>query len=481
MAVNNCALCLEKQRRIDELEDEVKRLRAELRREQRRAQDGLFGSSTPSSKQPVKKNIEKREGKPKGARPGHEGHGGKGHEEGMSDRMVDVVPDSELCPQCGNTLLKKGIEERSVLDTPSPRPERVTFNLHKRYCPHCRKSFTPQPPGVLPKSLFGNQLIANAITMHYLHGVPMERICENLGVGSGSLAGMFQRCAGLFEDVPQKLIEEYRQAPAKHADETGWRTNGKNGYVWLFATGDLSIFQFGKSRSAQVPMAVFGKDPLPGKLVVDRYGGYNKAPCAIQYCYAHLLREVEDLEKEFPDNGEVLTFTAVVIPLLSSAIKLRSQPISDAEFYAQAARIRCEIEAAMSQPARHMGIRRIQDIFQENKHRLYHWSEDRRVPAENNLAERDLRPSVIARKVSFGSVTDAGARTRSTLTTVVTTLRKRGLDSAQQIKQTLDVLSRDPTHNVYRLLFPLSTAQEFSDLPARKTATTHIRPLTSKT
>jgi transposase len=458
---------LEKQRRIDELEDEVKRLRVALGREQRKAQDGFFGSSTPSSKRPVKKDREKSEGKPKGARPGHTGHGRKGHEEGASDRIVDV-PAMELCPECGKSLVKKGVEKRSVLDTPSLKPERVTFSLHKRYCPSCRKSFTPQPPGVLPKSLFGNQLIANALTMHYLDGVHMERICENLGVGSGSLVGIFQRCAGLFEEVPQKLIEEYRRSPVRHADETGWRTNGKNGYVWLFATGDLSIFQFGKNRSAQVPQAVFGKEPLPGKLVVDRYSGYNKAPCAIQYCYAHLLREVEDLEKEFPDEGEVTTFTAVVIPLLSSAIKLRSQPITDSEFYAQAARVRSEIEAAMGQPARHQGIRRIQDIFRENKHRLYHWSEDRRVPAENNLAERDLRPSVIARKVSFGSVTDAGARTRSTLTTLVTTLRKRDLDSAQQIKQTLDVLAQDPTHDVYHLLFPHHNTHQSSDLPPPK-------------
>ncbi len=464
MAVNGCPICLEKQRRIDDLEDEVRGLRATLGREQRKAQEGFFGSSTPSSKKPMKKNVEKKDEKPKGARPGHKGNGRKGHEEGTADRTVDVKPDSEFCPQCGGPMMKKGTEERSVLDTASPKPEKVSFRLHKRYCPHCRKSFTPHPPGVLPKSLFGNQLIANAITMHYLHGVPNERICENLGVGSGSLTGVFQRCARLFEDVPRRLIEEYRQAAVRHADETGWRTNGRNGYVWLFATGNLSIFQFGKNRSAQVPLAVFGKGPLPGKLVVDRYSGYNKAPCSIQYCYAHLLRDVEDLEKEFPDDREVSTFTAVVIPLLGSAMKLRNQPITDAEFYAQAARLRGEIETAMDSPARHMGIRRIQDIFRENKHRLYHWSEDRSVPADNNLAERDLRPSVIARKVSYGSVTDAGARTRSTLTSVVTTLRKRGMDSASRIKYVLDALACNPAQDVYDLLFsnPDSLASETS-------------------
>ena len=454
MAVNNCPVCLDKQRRIDELEDQVKNLRAALGREQRKMEDGFFGSSTPSSKKPFKKGTEKEEEKPKGARPGHEGHGRKGHETGTADRTEDILPESETCPDCGKLLLKKGIEQRSVLDIPLVRVEKISFNLHKRYCPDCRKSFTPQPPGVLPRSLFGNRLIAKAITMHYLHGVPVERVCETLGIGSGSLAGVFQRCARLFADVPQELIKQYREAPVKHADETSWRTNGKNGYVWLFATSELSIFQFGKNRSAQVPLAVFGKDPLEGKLVVDRYNGYNRVPCAIQYCYAHLLRDVEDLEKEFPDDGEVSTFTAVVIPLLSSAIKLRKQPIDDVEFYAQAARIRSEIQGAMDQPARHLGIRRIQDIFRNNKHRLYHWSEDRRVPADNNMAERDLRPSVIARKVSFGSVSDAGAQTRSTHQTIVSTLKKRGLDTEQQLSMALDMLARDPTQEVYPLLFP---------------------------
>jgi len=46
------------------------------------------------------------------------------------------------------------------------------------------------------------------------------------------------------------------------------------------------------------------------------------------------------------------------------------------------------------------------------------------VPADNNRAERELRPLVIARKVSFGSQSDAGAQTREILMTVLHTLKK---------------------------------------------------------
>lgn len=455
MAVNGCPVCLQKQRRIDELEEEIKCLQGKLRYQARREQDGFFGSSTPSSKRPVKPVSEPKEHKPKGARPGHKGVGRKSHDDGAADRTVDVEVDSELCPECGTPLEKKGWAERSVVDTPSQKPEKITFRLAKRYCPHCRRTVTAQPPGVLPKSLYGNQLIADAIEMHYLHGVPMGRISEYLELGAGSLVKLFRRGARLFEGVPDRLIEEYRQAPVKHADETGWRTEGKNGYVWLFATPDLSVFQFGKSRSSKVPQAVFGKGPLPGRLVVDRYAAYNKAPCQIQYCYAHLLRDVQDLEKEFPGETEVSTFVAVVAPQLSLAIGLRRQPISDEEFYHRAAALSEEIKTTMGQPARHMGIRRIQDIFRENEHRLFHWAESRAVPAENNLAERDLRPSVIARKVSFGSVTDAGAQVRSTLTTVAATIRKRRGDVARRIKRALDMLARNPGADPYTLLIPV--------------------------
>lgn len=456
MAVNGCPVCLQKQRRIDELEEENKSLRAKLRYQERREEDGFFGSSTPSSKRPLKPNTELKEKKPRGARPGHKGVGRASHDEETADRIVNVPADTERCPDCGGDLEKKGWAERSVIDTPRQKPEKITFRLAKRYCPHCRRTVTPHAPGVLPKSLYGNQLIADAVEMHYLHGVPMGRISEHLGIGAGSLVKLLRRCADLFDALPDRLVEEYRKAPVKHADETGWRTDGKNGYVWLFATSVLSVFQFGKNRSAKVPQAVFGKDPLPGVLVVDRYAAYNKTPCQIQYCYAHLLREVEDLEKEFPDEIEISSFVAVVRPQLALAMGLRGQPISDLEFSRRATALREEIKATMAQPANHQGIRHIQDIFRQNEQRLFHWADDRAVPADNNMAERDLRPSVIARKVSFGSITDAGAKVRSTLTTVAASIRKRGLSVGGRIKEALDLLARNPKADPFEVLFSSS-------------------------
>jgi transposase len=257
-------------------------------------------------------------------------------------------------------------------------------------------------------------------------------------------------CAG----IPAHLIVEYRQAPGKHADETGWRSNGHNGSAWLFATPWLSVCLFRQTRAASVPQQVFGKSWLPGCLVVDRYSGYHKVPCAIPYCYSPLLREVQDLEKEFPESTEVTAFVSTVAPQLTRAMRLRAQPSEAAAFARQAAALKAQLMASMEAPAQHLGIHRLQEIFRANVDRLSQWVADRRIPAENNLAERDLRPTVIARKVSVGSQSDAGAQTRGILMSVLHTLKKRRMAVVAHLKAVLDQLALDRHQDPFPLLFP---------------------------
>ena len=197
-----------------------------------------------------------------------------------------------------------------------------------------------------------------------------------------------------------------------------------------------------------------GEAPLAGVLVGDRSNGYNQASCSWQYCYAHLLRGVEDWGKQFPDQAEVQAFTRTLIPLLAEALHLHSQPLSDQEYYPRARQLKQEMEKVIASPAQHLGVRAMQDLFRDNAARLYHWVEDRRVPADNNYAERQLRPTVIARKISFGSQSEAGAKTREVLMTLVHTLALRFPDPPAHFKSVLDQLAEDPTRDPIRLLFP---------------------------
>lgn len=447
---------MQKQRIIDRLQEEIVRLKARLRYQERTAKEGPFGSSTSSAKIPIKANAtlecSHRRG---GAKAGHKGYGRRGI---PTDELTreQWIAGPERCPYCGGALDPKGAKARTVIDVDPVRKELIRYELEQRDCARCHHTFTARPAGVFTKSLLGNRLLAYVAVEHYLHGLTLGRLSTQLNLGQGTLWAALHQLARRLEKVPERLLLEYRRAPVKHADETGWRNDGLNGYAWLFCTAQVSLFRFRQSRAATVAQEVFGAKLLPGVLVVDRYKGYNQAPCAIQYCYAHLLREVQDLAKEFPEAAEVLRFVASLAPLLAAAIKLRAAGLKLPAFRQRALELKLEIKSSIYAPAQHPGIQRIQNIFRENAARLYHWAKSPTISAENNRAERELRGLVIARKISFGSQSEQGARTRETLMSVLHTLRKRTQDVFDTFKSCLDALAQDDKRDPYKLLFDSS-------------------------
>ncbi len=132
--------------------------------------------------------------------------------------------------------------------------------------------------------------------------------------------------------------------------------------------------------------------------------------------------------------------------------------LSKTQFQHQATTLRHAIEQTMNTAASHPGIQHIQDVFREKSGRMYRWVLDPRIPAENNRAERELRPLVIARKISFGSQSHSGAATRETLMSVLLTLKKRKSDPVAALTAALDALARDPDADVYKLLFGTNTS-----------------------
>jgi len=453
-----CKQCLEKQRRIDELEEEVVRLKAKLRYQERTAEEGFFGSSTPSSKVPVKAGRPAEEPRPQGGgKVGHPGHGRCRIPPPQADR-VERIAGGDVCPECGSPLEAKGSKSRTVLDCQPVRMQRIVYLLARKRCPHCRRLFTARPPGVLAKCLYSNQLLAHVAVEHYVYGRTLGQIEKQTGIGYSSLVEALHLLSERWKQGPQALIQAYRQALVKQADETGWRTEGRNGYAWLFCTPDLSIYRFRRTRSARVAHEVFGDKPLPGVLVVDRYNGYNRMPCSLQYCYAHLLRDVEDLEKEFPENAEIHSFVEALAPQLANAIHLRGLGLPVRPFKREARKIKDQILQIVNRQARHPALQTMQDLFRQKADRLYHWADDPRIPADNNRAERELRPLVIARKISFGSQSDAGARTRETLMTILLTLAQRTPDAMTAFKSVLDKLAEHPEADPAEFLFQVNSS-----------------------
>jgi transposase len=459
VSANTCQSCLDKQREIDRLKEELQRLRIQLSKQKRNDKAGFFGSSTPSSQLPLKANsTDVASAKRGGAKPGHKGRGRKKHSPDEIDQIREISTPP-ICSTCQVSLLSKGYRQRSVLDIDPVTVRKVLYRLQRKVCPSCGVEVTATPKDVLPKALLSNQLLAEIVDSHYLQGMPLGRVCARWQLNYGTVIEALHRISGHFDPVMKDFKQAYRQAFVRHADETSWRTAGKNGYCWLFASDRVSLHLYRNTRSARVVEEVFGhQKKLKGYLVVDRYAAYKRVGCKIQYCYAHLLREMIDLESEFSDELEVAAYSKRMAELLSQAQRLQSSKPGEEEYYREAGRIKGAILRACREGSKHLAIKRWQDFFVEEAAHLYHWVADRRVPCENNRAERELRPTVIARKVSHGSQAEEGAKTREVLMSVMQTLKKRVADPRQKFKEALDKIAANSQINPSQALFGINSS-----------------------
>ncbi len=77
-----------------------------------------------------------------------------------------------------------------------------------------------------------------------------------------------QRTAQRAQTAVDQILDQVRASPVVHADETGWRQDGHNGYVWTCSTPTHRYF-LRRNRSRAVVDEVLGDAASP--LVCDFY------------------------------------------------------------------------------------------------------------------------------------------------------------------------------------------------------------------
>jgi transposase len=447
-----CSGCVEKMRQIDRLKREriqlkaqVRRLKARLGREDRHIHERPFGSSTSSAREPFKAGATPEDQARKGgAKPGHKGHGRS------ATARLPALPDvrrlstGSTCPCCGEALEQPSERVRRTIAWEPSCPHVRTTVHEDRWCPNCRMTVRARTPGVLPDSMLENSALGTVAGLHYLQGLTLGHTARITGINKSTLVAAMHRLATVLAPAVPGLQGDLRAGAAIFADETTWRIDGGSGYAWMMRSLDTMAYAFRPTRSGTVAQELLGTEPLNGVLQTDRYVGYNALPIRRQFCFAHLLRDLKDLGEDFTDHPEVNAFVGELAPLLKAAMGLPGKERRLPQYRRKARRLKQRILKVIGRSARHPGIQCFQAIFRENGDKLYHWAEDPIVRAENNTAERSLRPTVIARKLSFGSQSLRGARTREIIMTVLGTLQLRAPDPLAILRHALDTIALQP-------------------------------------
>lgn len=186
------------------------------------------------------------------------------------------------------------------------------------------------------------------------------------------------------------------------------------------------MFLIDRHRSADVVKRALG-DSLPGVLVTDFYAAYGRIECRKQKCLVHLLRDLHALRDEL-SRHHVRKYVQPLITLLQDAIELSKQrdQMSGRTYQTACRQIDSRLETIIWRKPRQPDCRRINKRLVRHRFELLTFLEVAEVPADNNLAERDIRSVVAARHDGGLNRSDWGAAAFATWKSVIGTCRKNG-------------------------------------------------------
>ncbi|HSK74411.1 MAG TPA: transposase [Pyrinomonadaceae bacterium] len=243
---------MDKQREIDRLKEEVQRLRLKVCANERKSKAGFFGSSTPSSQVPVKANsLALNQAKKGGGKPGHPGVGRQVFSSAEADETRVAEVSVEMCADCECRLNRQSSNERAIYELQREKLHKVYYTLERKVCPKCRKIVSAKVRNAFPRMSLSNELMVEAAEQHYVLGRTLGQIAGRFELPFATLAESLKSIGKKLEPCLEKLIQDYRTSPVRHADETGWRTDGAGGYSWYFGSEQVRSASFQRNPQCE--------------------------------------------------------------------------------------------------------------------------------------------------------------------------------------------------------------------------------------
>lgn len=219
-------------------------------------------------------------------------------------RRVETVTVAtvDTCDVCGSPL--DGVEcieheRRTKIDIVFEKVvEHVDAEI--KQCPECAGTVKGLFPTDMPGPLqYGNGLKAYLINLMVGQMMPLARtrsLTESLlgeRLSESTLLNAVARLHQALAPWEKNAIEHLITQPAMHVDESGFRVDGKNHWIHVYAAGDITLKCLHRKR---------GKVAMDEIDIIPRYGGTTIHDCWASYfayddcshglCGSHLLREL---------------------------------------------------------------------------------------------------------------------------------------------------------------------------------------------
>ena len=374
--------------------------------------EGKQRQSVPMFKEPVDTTPKKT-----GQKKGH-----KGYSRPIPER-IDEVKEHRLnsCPNCGEPVSKtQEIRERVIEDIEQPKAKTTKHIIHRCYCKKCKKIVEPVIKDALPNATFGLRLMIFVLTLKLDARIPSNKITSVLNsmfgiiISDGEIYGILNQLKVAFGDYYNELERKIKEALIKYKDETSWRTNGKNHWLWIFINKEVALYVIERKRNSRVSEDVLGNQK--GKIeVTDRFEAHHKFSkdngSLQQICWSHLLRNSKDLAGYYPEARYVHKRMKCIYKRAKEG-KIKKEKLLH------------WIDLIGSRTYRSTEVYKfVKAICRKHREDLFRFVDNPEVESTNNRAERGLRHAVVMRKISGGSRSDKGAETTANLLSVLQTAK----------------------------------------------------------
>jgi len=369
-----------------------------------------------------------------------EGHEGTTRPPPEPEETIRV--DQGYCPDCEQILSNPdNYVSRTVIDVPLPVPTTVVeFQLGKHHC-SCGNEVVAEHPDCPEKGRFGPNLMAQTALGRFHQRLPNRKQAElfdwelDLPISHRTIYNLTKRVADRLRPAYNDVKEKVRESEVVYCDETGFPVDGEQHWAWTFVTDDEVLFWVDESRGSGVLEDVLGEEfAEDSTLSCDGWSAYSSYHTKLQRCWAHLLREAEYVAERYEEAERLSEELHALHDDLTTFVEgepsasARDQKRAEASLHLEGL-IREDYE-----------VREVQKLIKKISNGLGHWLTfvtEPDVDSTNNRAERALREQVVLRKMFRTLRSAEGVQIHETITTMLATWKRRGLDPPEQLQSIL--------------------------------------------
>ncbi|MEW6222230.1 MAG: IS66 family transposase [Candidatus Hadarchaeota archaeon] len=404
---------------FDFLLDKIRFLEARLRKYE--------NPHVPSSKQIVKETKAPREPKPRGA---PENHKGATREKPAPDMTVELKPNSCPKPGCGSKGVRVLKKRRKTVGDIIIIKITTEYIYYECECEDCSTQFVTGCEELPKEGNFGPNISSLWAALHYVGTVPFARLaaisenCFCMPITPKGVEDAIYRAAEVFEPNFRRIRSRVGRSKYARSDETTYSFNGEKYWAWNISGKRDTLVLLRETRGSAVLKEVFG-DFLDGILNSDCFKGYDKFKAGeYQKCWAHVLRDAEDLAKHDDDGKWLHRELSRMYRYILKVKREGGEGSPRVERWVKRSK-----ERIMEFVEKNYRSKAVLNLALRLSKYRDHWFTCLKyefVEPTNNASERDIRKLVVARKISGAHRSELGMRSREIMMSTILTSQKRG-------------------------------------------------------